>query len=855
MNQDAHRQSSCSLSLEQRRRIEENRKKALERLGQKSRPQNQFNNAVSSPSNFQKKQEKKSDTVASKSPQISPTFVKVVTVKETLAKSPIPIEMSSLIEENRKRALERLQQKIHTPNTNYETASSPNNFQEKMKGNSNAATSKLPPTSPVIRKDADLRKTVTKSPISDEIAGRIEEKRREAFERLQRHKKLQSDQGKVNLLPDSNKATGVNWSERFSHERKTAFPLASSPKSSFQKGANSTSLIERINKESRREVSMVGQKQSSVDEQKGVSKPASIFTGPPFEIKMILISERRFEAKCSFQTDVIGIFKTMSTKSYDSKTKHWNFLVSEYDRLTSALRSLKINLKLEDIPPKILEMAKEITQSNEKGKKQVDLSRIEEPLLKSLFPFQREGVRYGVLNNGRLLIADDMGLGKTIQAISLASYYRSDWPLLVVSPSSVKVAWAKEFEKRLPSLDPFSINVVHTGKDDPCSGLINIMSYDLLPKHFEILKVKRFGIIIADESHFIKNSKAARTKAAMDLLKSAARVILLSGTPALSRPIELYTQVCAVNTKLFPGVHVYAHRYCDAKKNRFGWDYSGSSNLEELKIVLENKIMIRRLKSQVLDQLPDKQRKIVMLDPSNINSNFAANEAKKLERSTGFDRRRALLQYFSSSCEAKKKAVLEYVADLLEGEQKFLLFAHHQLMLNSITELLEKKKVSFIRIDGSTNPTMRHELVEKFQNENDCLVAVLSITAASTGLNLTAATAVIFAELYWNPGVLVQAEDRVYRIGQKNAVTITYLLAENTADDCIWPLVQSKLDVLTSAGLNQDEFSPEVTKLKDPKQRKILDFFQDLMEDDKDLLQWIEEVHEPSSKRAKVEEL
>jgi len=132
---------------------------------------------------------------------------------------------------------------------------------------------------------------------------------------------------------------------------------------------------------------------------------------------------------------------------------------------------------------------------------------------------------------------------------------------------------------------------------------------------------------------------------------------------------------------------------------------------------------------------------------------------------------------------------------------------------------------------------------------------VLSITAANTGLNLTAATTVIFAELYWNPGALVQAEDRIYRIGQKNSVTITYLLAENTADDYIWPLVQNKLDVLTSAGLSQKEFTPQVSKFKDPKQKRILDFFNDLMECDH-----LEKFHEeemketePARKRIKAD--
>jgi len=341
----------------------------------------------------------------------------------------------------------------------------------------------------------------------------------------------------------------------------------------------------------------------------------------------------------------------------------------------------------------------------------------------------------------------------------------------------------------------------------------------------------------------------------MALLKQAARVILLSGTPALSRPMELYNQISAVNPKLFPSFHAYALRYCDAKKNNFGWDYSGSSNLEELRIILESKIMIRRLKKDVLDQLPEKQRRIVILDPSSISMKSVACEARKLEVSSGKDKRGALLQYFAATSEAKTKAVLEYISDFLEGEAKFILFGHHQLMLNAISQMLHKKKVSFIRIDGSTTANARQALVEKFQTDEDCLVAVLSITAANTGLNLTAATTVIFAELYWNPGALVQAEDRIYRIGQKNAVTITYLLAENTADDYIWPLVQNKLDVLTSAGLSQKEFTPQVSKFKDPKQKRILDFFNDLMECDH-----LEKFHEeemketePARKRIKAD--
>jgi len=127
----------------------------------------------------------------------------------------------------------------------------------------------------------------------------------------------------------------------------------------------------------------------------------------------------------------------------DTTKKTWNFSLTEHDKLISKLRLLSQPLKLDQIPPKVINILQELSEKEKKQSQSIDLSKIGDSLIKTLFPFQEQGVRYGVRNNGRLLIADDMGLGKTIQAITLALYYRSDWPLLVVAPSSVKVSWAK----------------------------------------------------------------------------------------------------------------------------------------------------------------------------------------------------------------------------------------------------------------------------------------------------------------------------------------------------------------------------------------------------------------------------
>ena len=157
-----------------------------------------------------------------------------------------------------------------------------------------------------------------------------------------------------------------------------------------------------------------------------------------------------------------------------------------------------------------------------------------------------------------------MGLGKTIQAIAIAACYRSEWPLLIISPSSVRMNWGEEFKKWL-EVCPLDINVVMTAKEK-FDSLINIVSYDLVHKMLDQLKDKKFKVIIADESHYLKTRTAKRTKALLPVLSNANRVILLSGTPALSRPEELYTQLMAVQPSLFPDFKAFAVRYCNAHK-------------------------------------------------------------------------------------------------------------------------------------------------------------------------------------------------------------------------------------------------------------------------------------------------
>ncbi|CAF0806668.1 unnamed protein product [Brachionus calyciflorus] len=571
--------------------------------------------------------------------------------------------------------------------------------------------------------------------------------------------------------------------------------------------------------------------------------------------KFFLIERNRFEVQVEYNPELQDLFKTLNSKRYDPQTKRWSFDLKEHDELVKKIHDKfkRGEVNLVPLPKFVRDVFNDLL--NGKNTPKIDPSidfehlkkNIDIAIAKSLMPFQIEGIEFAIQQNGRLLLADDMGLGKTIQALGIASYYKEEWPLFIIVPSSVKFMWKESAKRWLydslikvcklkngDCVDEF-IQVMESGRQlvYPKSKII-ISSYDLLAKNVDEIAMYQYKMIIADECHLLKNNKAARTKAAFKLIQNSNRVVLLSGTPALSRPAELYSQIQAISPTLFSNFHDFGMRYCDGKESRFGMDYSGYSNMTELRLLLEEKILIRREKKDVIQELPSKMREMVILNPTLIELNTRAlkQASNKMEENLkGMEKRGALLKYFQETSKVKAKAVCEYVNDLLESDKKFLVFAHHQNMLDELEAELQKNKYDYIRIDGSTSSENRQVYVQKFQNSEKCQCALLSITAANSGITLTQANLVVFAELFWNPGILVQAEDRVYRIGQKNSVMIQYLCAKGTSDDQMWPLVNEKLNVLSRAGLTRENLS-EASTVNGPKNNA----FKDLIDESSDTL-------------------
>jgi len=295
----------------------------------------------------------------------------------------------------------------------------------------------------------------------------------------------------------------------------------------------------------------------------------------------------------------------------------------------------------------------------------------------------------------------------------------------------------------------------------------------------------KFGIAIADEAYYLKNSNAKRTELILPLIQSCKRCILLAGTPALARPKEIFNLLHIIRPDIFSTFKDFGKRYCSPKHNKWsmGLDYTGSSNLKELHYILTHSVMIRRLKQDVLTELPMKLRQKIQVE-TNPEYVELIQEALKGDKSdgTGVSNRLTLIlkklmssewvqdnEQFEENAKriekeeemkfpqffecykytglAKLAGIKKYLKETLEKEVKILVFAHHTEVLDGIEEEIAVMGIKSIRIDGSVPPKRRFDLVKAFQEDDDVKVAILSLTAAGIGLTLTAATRVVFAEV------------------------------------------------------------------------------------------------------------
>ena len=317
-----------------------------------------------------------------------------------------------------------------------------------------------------------------------------------------------------------------------------------------------------------------------------------------------------------------------------------------------------------------------------------------------------------------------------------------------------------------------------------------------------------------DEAHYLKNHTSARSRVARQLAEhgddprdgdrsAEPAVYLLTGTPLTNRPRDLFVLLQLVGHPLGRSFLSFAKRYCAAEKNDFGWKTDGASNLEELTVQLHG-VMLRRTKDQVL-ALPPKLRTWL---PVEVPAGTGAREIREvvdlLLRSDrpgrrgaagegqGRDRMQLLAQLTKARQQlavAKADATIDFVSGAVEQGEKVIVFSCFDEPLQAFAKAFGDQAVL---LTGRTPVNKRQALVDRFQQDDGVRVFLANIIAGGVGLNLTAASQVVFNDLDWVPANHWQAEDRAYRIGQTRTVNVTYLVGTDTVDDFVQAVLETK---------------------------------------------------------------
>ena len=408
------------------------------------------------------------------------------------------------------------------------------------------------------------------------------------------------------------------------------------------------------------------------------------------------------------------------------------------------------------------------------------------------------------------MLADEQGIGKTKQAVIVAGETSNGKDTLVICPASMKITWEREIHEVYPGDE---VEIVGTkNKSKPAWYVIN---YDLLKKHMPYIQKLNVGTVILDECHFIKGP-SIRSRLSLGICKYADRVYLLTGTPIMNRPEELFNLLKALDHELATGTYAwitYIKRYCNAYqrmgRGRTFWDTRGSSNIPELKEKIAT-IFLRREKKDVLDLPPKLKSKIVIeMDrqwkaryerawddymeflrqnpPDNLNNIIEARHLVELQK---------LKQVCSK---AKIDRIIEDTENMIDGGEKVIIFTQYTETLTRLYNGLKKYGVT--GISGQTPSDQRMANVDKFQNDPACMVFIGNTKAAGIGITLTAASKVIFADMLWSPTEHWQAEDRAHRIGTKQTLNVYYYLAKDTVEEDIMDLLEAKaklIEALTS---------------------------------------------------------
>ncbi|MCK9369496.1 DEAD/DEAH box helicase [Candidatus Dojkabacteria bacterium] len=442
-----------------------------------------------------------------------------------------------------------------------------------------------------------------------------------------------------------------------------------------------------------------------------------------------------------------------------------------------------------------------------------------------LYDYQKLGVEFLTAAGGRAILADGMGSGKTAQSIAYLVHNKIP-KTLVICPASVKFAWESEINK-WSKLKPLVIDGKFWNIKSISSGIellsehdVIIINYDLLNKFKKLLLVARFDCLVVDEYHMIKNSRSIRAKLTKLISLSIPKIILLSGTPMLNRPIELFNGLNILDSKTWNSWWKFSIRYCNGHRDRFGWNTSGASNLDELKERI-SPYFLRRTKQEILTELPPKNfiDIPILLSPEiqktyNTAENNLAKFLKDIKNKSDDEVKRSLsaeklvklneLRQITTS--GKLETAKELIDQIIDNGEKVVVFSVYNSPLEQLNAHYGSKSVL---VTGKTASELRGSMVQEFQTNPNIQIFLGGTRAAGIGITLTAASNVIFLDFDWVPAMMEQAMDRIHRIGQEaESINIYQIYAKDTIDDYMRNLLSEKqtiVDKLISGNSDSEE--------------------------------------------------
>lgn len=425
--------------------------------------------------------------------------------------------------------------------------------------------------------------------------------------------------------------------------------------------------------------------------------------------------------------------------------------------------------------------------------------------MKKLFEFQEKDMPL-LMSRRHNLLAYEPGMGKTVSAIELINRLRLCKVLIVVK-ASIKRHWANKAQEWLTS--PRVIQIIDR-KTDVVEELaeIVIVNYDLVVHSFIFsqLTERKWELLICDEAHYLKNKDAKRTKAVLakdGLAHKAARSLMLTGTPILNRPIELYPMLKTFAPLVlgkYNDYWKYAKRYCDAWQDGFSFNVTGASHTDELNQKLRQFYMIRRLTHEVEIQLPAKRYEMVFIDStqgvkSKLRTIHDADRGDFKHQDLGVDGGN-LATLRRETAEEKVNCTIDLIREYADSVDKLVIFAYHHSVIEKLEQELQQFGVK--TLTGQTPQQDRQRRIESFIKEKNNKIFIGQIQAAGEGIDglQEVCQHVLFLEWSWVPGEIEQACKRIHRIGQTKPVLIKFFVWADSVEEHMMRIALDKVKII-----------------------------------------------------------